>query len=216
MRVLAVRGHVSCANDQRRCAHHEPASLGGAVEIIFTPSYFRDRPDDRSSLTSALWPRLMRGRALLYAWWGSHGRHNPPCQELCRTGDGRDHPGVNTTVGVPRLLSLAGLWVLCSAGAVALFIGIETGANRLVLVAKAEEIGVWALYVGVAFRAFAEAMLSPLTASRIRGVPEWVDFVLSLTIMLIWGAAAAAAIRWATRRADRRTANLSRADERTP
>jgi len=106
--------------------------------------------------------------------------------------------------------------VLCSAGAVALFIGIETGANRLVLAAKAEEIGVWALYVGVAFRAFAEAMLSPLTASRIRGVPEWVDFVLSLTIMLIWGAAAAAAIRWATRRADRRTANLSRADERTP
>ncbi len=123
---------------------------------------------------------------------------------------------MNTTVGVPRLLSLAGLWVLCSAGAVALFIGIETGANRLVLAAKAEEIGVWALYVGVAFRAFAEAMLSPLTASRIRGVPEWVDFVLSLTIMLIWGAAAAAAIRWATRRADRRTANLSRADERTP
>ena len=112
-----------------------------------------------------------------------------------------------------RILGLAGLWVLCSASALVVFIAIEAGAHRLVLAAKVEEIGVWGLYIGVPLQSFANAMLAPATASRIAGLPEWLHAALDLTAVPAWGAAAAAAIRWATRRADQRTVNLPGADE---
>ncbi len=105
-----------------------------------------------------------------------------------------------------RILRLAGLWALCSAGVLVVLIAIQAGADRLVLAAKIEKIGVWGLYVGVALQWLANAILIPATASRIAGLPEWLDGVLGFTAIAAWGAAAAAAIRWAARRAGRRTA----------
>ncbi len=96
---------------------------------------------------------------------------------------------------VRRSLRPAALWVLCSAGAVAFFIGIESCANRLVVAAKLEEIGVWGFYVGIVLRGFANFMLTPVTASGIVGLPDWLDFALSVTIMAGWGAATFAVVR---------------------
>jgi hypothetical protein len=125
-------------------------------------------------------------------------------EKIARRHHRRDDPEVNRAVGT-RLLRLAGLWVLCSAGALVLFIAIGAGAHRLVLAAKLEGIGAWGLYIGLPLQSFANAMLAPATASRIAEVPDWLHAALDLTAVAAWGAAAAAAIRWAARRAGRRT-----------
>ena len=97
---------------------------------------------------------------------------------------------------VPRFLRLTALWALCSACALAFFMGIEVGAGRLIIAAKVEEIGVWGIYVGVPLQQIAQAMLTPATASRVTGLPGWLDVVFGLTIAAVWGALALAVIHW--------------------
>jgi hypothetical protein len=73
--------------------------------------------------------------------------------------------------------------------------GIEIAADRLIVAAKLQEIGIWGLYVGVALQKIAQTMLNPATASHIAGLPGWLDVALGVTIVAAWGAVTLALIR---------------------
>ena len=126
-------------------------------------------------------------------------------QNVADASDGPDDLSVKMSPpGVLRLLQLIGLWALCSVGSLALLIGIEVAAGRLILAAKLKEIGVWGLYVGIPLQQIAQTMLAPATASRVRGLPGWLDVAFAALISATCGAASLALIRWLYRAARRR------------
>jgi hypothetical protein len=92
------------------------------------------------------------------------------------------------------VLRLACLWILCSFAVLVLLVGVHVLADRLVVASKLEEVGVWALYVGVALSGVTQVMLTPVTASRLAGLPEWLDLALGLLTVAILGAVCVAVI----------------------
>ena len=95
---------------------------------------------------------------------------------------------------------LLALWGLCSVVALVLLVLVKILSERLIVASKLEEIGVWGIYVGIALEKLTELMLAPVTASRMVGLPEWLDFAAGLTVVGGWGIVGVVAIRWARRR----------------
>jgi len=58
------------------------------------------------------------------------------------------------------------------------------------MASKLEEIGVWGIYVGFALHTIAALMLTPITAiraTRLLGLPGWLDAVLGVAVVAAWG-----------------------------
>ena len=89
---------------------------------------------------------------------------------------------------------IAACWILCSFAVLVLLVGVHVLADRLVVASKLEEVGVWALYVGVVLSGITQVMLTPVTASRLAGLPEWLDLALGLLTVAVLGAVCVVAV----------------------